>query len=78
MEPVCDCLCVEYSYDWNTSVLDLKNQFPHWTADDLLNLRRQFEIFDTNKDRLLDFSELWVNVAHSDVTFDVMWLLGGI
>ncbi|XP_029580941.1 uncharacterized protein si:ch211-122l24.6 isoform X5 [Salmo trutta] len=47
----------EYSYDWNTSVLDLKNQFPHWTADDLLNLRRQFEIFDTNKDRLLDFSE---------------------
>nr|XP_046215242.1 uncharacterized protein si:ch211-122l24.6 isoform X5 [Oncorhynchus gorbuscha] len=47
----------EYSYDWNTSVLDLKDEFPHWTADDLLNLRRQFEIFDTNKDRLLDFSE---------------------
>ncbi|KAK6302898.1 hypothetical protein J4Q44_G00272530 [Coregonus suidteri] len=47
----------KYSYDWNTSVLDLKNKFPHWTADDLLNMRRQFEIFDTNKDRLLDFSE---------------------
>ncbi|CAB1326574.1 unnamed protein product [Coregonus sp. 'balchen'] len=47
----------KYSYDWNTSVIDPKIKFQHWTADDLLNQRHQFEIFDTNNDRPLYFDE---------------------
>lgn len=36
----------------------IKNRFPHWTDEMILDLKAQFQTFDINLDGLIDFQEL--------------------
>ena len=36
----------------------IKQKFPHWSYEDIMDIKAQFQTFDVNQDGLIDFVEL--------------------
>ena len=36
----------------------MKQRYPHWSVDQIMDLKAQFQIFDVNADGLIDFVEM--------------------
>ncbi|XP_063049070.1 uncharacterized protein si:ch211-122l24.6 [Engraulis encrasicolus] len=47
----------KYGYTWPDVVYEFKEKYPEWRTEDITNIKRQFEFFDTCGDRLLKFED---------------------
>ncbi|MGH0173563.1 UNVERIFIED_CONTAM: hypothetical protein FKN15_065698 [Acipenser sinensis] len=48
----------EYQSHWKTKVTEFQKMYPEWSEQDITHLKQQFELFDKDKDCLIEFKEL--------------------
>ncbi|XP_058857158.1 centrin-2-like [Acipenser ruthenus] len=47
----------EYQSHWKTKVTEFQKMYPEWSEQDITHLKQQFELFDKDKDCLIEFKE---------------------